>query len=277
MAGAGSRVTPFRSLRSRVSLRAMVAKRTGFAEQGTLLAESGLAESEIVESGSVPPDSVAGHRDRMRLKLLQSGPDALAEYELMEVVLFLAILRRDTKPVAKRLIAHFGSFANAIAAPVAALSAVEGVGESCAAMLKTVHAAALRLARSEVLDRPVLNNWDRLMDYLNVMLAREPVEQFRVLFLDTRNRLLGDEAQGSGTVNHTPVYPREVVKRALELHATAIILVHNHPSGDPTPSRDDVAMTQEVKRAATALSITLHDHVIIGNGRWLSFRNEGLL
>ena len=129
-----------------------------------------------------------------------------------------------------------------------------------------MHAAALRLARAELVDRPLLNNWDRLMDYLNAVLARERVEQFRVLFLDTRNRLLGDEAQARGTVNHTPVYPREVVKRALELQATALILVHNHPSGDPTPSREDIEMTREVKQAAGALSIVLHDHVIVGNG-----------
>jgi DNA repair protein RadC len=145
------------------------------------------------------------------------------------------------------------------------------------ATLKVVQLAAQRLARAEVVERPVLNNWDRLMDYLHAVLARERVEQFRVLFLDTRNRLLADEAQARGTVNHTPVYPREVVKRALELKATGLILVHNHPSGDPTPSRDDLEMTQEVKRAASALSIVLHDHVIVGNGTWLSFRREGLL
>jgi DNA repair protein RadC len=140
-----------------------------------------------------------------------------------------------------------------------------------------VQAAALRLARSEVMNRPVLANWDRLMAYLTASLSRERVEQFRVLFLDTRNRLLADEAQGRGTVNHTPVYPREVVKRALELHATALILVHNHPSGDPTPSAADIDMTREIGTAAAALSIALHDHVIIGNDRWLSFRREGLL
>ena len=140
-----------------------------------------------------------------------------------------------------------------------------------------MQAAALRFGRAEVMHQPVLNNWDRLMTHLNAVLARERVEHFRVLFLDNRNRLLADEAQARGTVNHTPVYPREVVKRALELHATAIILVHNHPSGDPTPSRDDIEMTQEIKAAAAALGVVVHDHVIIGNGRWLSFRQEGLL
>ena len=153
------------------------------------------------------------------------------------MILFLALPRRDTKPIAKALLARFGSFANAIAAPLVELRAIEHMKESGPAALKAVHAAALRLAKAELVTRPLLNNWDRLMAYLNAVMARERVEQFRVLFLDTRNRLLGDEAQARGTVNHTPVYPREVVKRALELQATALILVHNHPSGDPTPSR----------------------------------------
>ena len=164
-----------------------------------------------------------------------------------------------------------------IAAPVQDLLAAEGLGKAGVATLKAVQGAALRLMRAEVIDQPVLNNWDRLLAYLNGELAREKVEQFHVLFLDNRNRLIADEAQARGTVNHTPVYPREVVKRGLELHATALILVHNHPSGDPTPSPDDVAMTREIKVAATALGIVLHDHIVVGNGRWLSFRNEGLL
>jgi DNA repair protein RadC len=213
----------------------------------------------------------------MRLKLLEAGPEALADYELLEMVLFLALPRRDTKPVVRSLMARFGSFAGCIAAPLNDLRGIEGIGEAGAAALKTVQAAALRLARAEVMQAPVLANWDRLMDYLHSVMARERIEQFRVLFLDTRNRLLADEAQARGTVNHTPVYPREVVKRALELQATAIILVHNHPSGDPSPSRDDIAMTQEVKQAALALSITLHDHIVVGNGRFNSFRREGLL
>jgi DNA repair protein RadC len=223
------------------------------------------------------PPGAEGHRDRLRERLLTAGPDALADHELLELLLTLAILRRDTKPIARDLVARFGSFANVIAAPRADLERVENVGRAGAAAIKTVHAAALRFGRAEVLNQPVLSNWDRLMGYLNAQLARERIEHFRVLFLDNRNRLLADEAQARGTVNHTPVYPREVVKRALELHATALILVHNHPSGDPTPSRDDVEMTQDVKLAAGSLGIVLHDHVIIGNGRWLSFRQEGLL
>lgn len=213
----------------------------------------------------------------MRARLLSAGPEALADHEMLEMVLFLALPRRDTKPIARALLARFGSFASVIAAPVNELRGIEGLGEAGTAALKLVQGAALRLMRAEVMERPVLSNWDRLLEYLNATLARERVEQFRVLFLDSRNRLLADEAQSRGTVNHTPVYPREVLKRALELHATALILVHNHPSGDPSPSQEDVAMTAEVKAAAAALSVVLHDHIIIGNGRWLSFRQQGLL
>jgi DNA repair protein RadC len=219
---------------------------------------------------------VDGHRERVRERLLKFGPEALAEHEMLEVVLF-ALPRRDTKPLARELLSRFGSFARVIAAPVPDLLAVDGLGEAGAAALKAVHGAALLMLRAEVLNQPVLSNWDRLLAYLGAELSRERAEQFRVLFLDNRNKLLADEAQQRGTVNHTPVYPREVAKRALELHATAIILVHNHPSGDPTPSRDDIVMTQQVKAAAEALSIVLHDHVVVGNGRCLSFRSEGLL
>lgn len=223
------------------------------------------------------PPGHAGHRARMRGKLLTAGPDALLDHELLEMVLFLALPRRDTKPIARALLTRFGSFANALTAPLSDLRGIEGLGEAGAAALRTVQAAALRLARAEVIDRPVLNNWDRLLAYLTAALSRERVEQFRVLFLDTRNRLMADEAQARGTVNHTPVYPREVVRRALELQATALILVHNHPSGDPSPSRADIEMTREVKAAADSLGIVLHDHLIVGNGRHLSFRREGLL
>jgi len=223
------------------------------------------------------PAGAEGHRERLRQRLLTAGPDSLNDQDLLELILFLALPRRDTKPITKALLARFGSFANVIAAPVNELRAIEHMKDSGPAALKAVHAAALRLAKAELVNRPLLSNWDGLMDYLNAVLARERVEQFRVLFLDTRNRLLADEAQARGTVNHTPVYPREVVKRALELQATALILVHNHPSGDPTPSRDDIEMTREVGQAARALNIVLHDHVIVGNGRWLSFRQQGLL
>jgi DNA repair protein RadC len=218
-----------------------------------------------------------GHRARMRQKLIEAGPAALLDHELLEMVLFLALPRRDTKPIAKALLARFGDFAGAVAAPAQELRAIEGLGEAGVAALRTVQAAALRLSQAELREAPLLNNWSRLEAYLTAVLAREPIEQFRVLFLDTKNRLIADEAQARGTVNHTPVYPREVVKRALELHATALILVHNHPSGDVTPSRADIEMTAEVKHAAEVLGIALHDHLIVGRGSVLSFRREGLL
>ena len=218
-----------------------------------------------------------GHRNRMRDRLLLRGGASLADYELLEMLLFLAFKQGDTKPLAKSLINRFGSFASVLTAPQQTLFQSDGLGPHAVTALKLVQEAAHRLARAEVMDKPVLNNWDRLMEYLTTVMAREKVEQFRILFLDPRNRLIADEAQARGTVNHTPVYPREVVKRALELHATAIILVHNHPSGDPTPSRADIEMTAEIREAAAVLGVVLHDHVIIGNGAWLSFRREGLL
>ena len=239
------------------------------AEQPCLLDPGPVEEGDLTAG-------TTGHRLRLRERFLTAGPEALADHEMLEMILF-TVPRCDTKPCARALLARFGSFARVIAAPVPDLLAVEGIGDASVAMLKLVHAAALRLLRAEVIDQPVLSNWDRLMAYLNAELSRERVEQFRVLFLDNRNRLLADEAQQRGTVNHTPVYPREVAKRALELHATALILVHNHPSGDPTPSRDDIAMTEQIRAAAEALSIVLHDHIVVGNGRWLSFRREGLL
>ncbi len=218
-----------------------------------------------------------GHRARMRQKLLDAGPRALLDHELLEMVLFAASPRKDTKPVARALLARFGGFAEAIAAPAAELREVEGMGESGVAALRVVQAAALRLAERQLRDAPLLNNWERLQDYLTASLARERTEQFRVLFLDGRNRLLADEVLGAGTVNHAPVYPREVVKRALELHATAIILVHNHPSGDPAPSRADVEMTREVAEAARVMGITLHDHLVVGRGGTASLRQLGLM
>jgi DNA repair protein RadC len=223
------------------------------------------------------PTGPIGHRKRMHERLLTRGTDSLADYEMLEMLLYFAFKRGDTKPLAKKLIDRFGSFADVLAAPQQALLDTPGLGPHSVAAIKLVQAAALRLSHAEVKEQPLLNNWDRLIDYLTAVLARENIEQFRVLFLDPRNRLIKDEAQARGTVNHTPVYPREVVKRALELNATALILVHNHPSGDPTPSREDVQMTREVRDAASMLSIVPHDHIIVGHGRWLSFRREGLL
>lgn len=224
---------------------------------------------------SDPRDS-AGHRERLRDRLLEGGPQAFNDQDLLEVILFV-LPRCDTKPIAKRLIDRFKSFPAVIAAPAAELAGIEGLGKAGIAALKTVHAAAIQLGRGEVMNRAVLDNWERLMEYLHTALAHEKTEQFRVLFLDTRNRLRADEQQSRGTVNHTPVYPREVAKRALELAASAVILVHNHPSGDPTPSAEDVAMTKDVQAALATVAVVLHDHVIIGNGKWSSLRREGLL
>jgi DNA repair protein RadC len=240
---------------------------------------SPLAAPEPVARSRGPrsPTSAEEHRSRLRARLLAGGPDAVADHELLEMTLFLAILRQDTKKLAYRLLQRFGSYANVVAAPVHELLSVEGIGESGAAALKIIQAASLRLARAEVLNRPVLNNWAALTTYLTAVLARERVEQFRVLYLDARNRLLADEAQSRGTVNHTPVYPREVAKRALEFNATALILVHNHPSGDPAPSGEDVAMTRQIAASVQAVGVVLHDHVVVGNGRLASFRELGLL
>lgn len=224
-----------------------------------------------------PSTGPHGHRQRMRERFLERGPDGLADYELLEMLLFLAFKQGDTKPLAKALINRYGSFANVIAAPADDLARLRGLGPHAVTAIKLVQAAAVRSARAELLDRPVLNTWDRLMDYLTAVLAREKVEQFRVLFLDTRNRLLADEALARGTVNHTPVYPREVVKRALELHATALILVHNHPSGDPTPSPEDVAATKMLHNAGKLLDVHVQDHVVIGQGRFVSMQRSGLV
>ena len=213
----------------------------------------------------------------MRDRLLDRGPDGLADYELLEMLLFLIQPKGDTKPLAKRLINRFGSYAKVLAATQQELFAVPGVGRHTLAALKLMHGGALRLARAEVLDQPILGNWDQLMAYLNAVMAREKVEQFRILFLDTKNRLIADELQGRGTINHTPVYPREVTRRALELHAASLILVHNHPSGDPTPSMADLEMTTQVQRILQSLGMALHDHIIVGNGSWISLRKEGFL
>ncbi len=244
-----------------------------------LLGDDGAPSPESPTKDPAPPSPMSAekHRQRMRARLLTAGPDSVADHELLEMVLFLALPRRDTKPIARALLSRFGSFAGSIAADITDLRGIDGLGDAGVAALKTVQAAALRLVRAEVRDRPVLTHWSALLDYLAAAMARDRVEQFRVLFLDNKNRLIADEAQSRGTVNHTPVYPREVVKRALELHASALILAHNHPSGDPAPSPDDIAMTREIKAAADALGLVLHDHVIVGNGQTVSFRAQGLL
>ncbi len=201
----------------------------------------------------------------------------MPDYELLELTLFAALPRRDTKPQAKALLARFGSFAEVIAAPRARLLEVKGVGEGVANHLKIVEAAAHRLAKTKVIGRPALSSWSALLDYCTAAMARSQNEEFRVLFLDRKNNLVADEVQNRGTIDHTPVYPREIIKRALELGASSIILVHNHPSGDPTPSKADILMTREIVAAAKALSIAVHDHLVIGRGGHASFKSLGLL
>jgi DNA repair protein RadC len=213
----------------------------------------------------------------LRARFLKGGADAMPDYELLELTLFAAIPRRDTKPLAKALLKRFGSFAEVIAAPRERLLEIPGVGESVANQLKIVEAAAHRLAKTKVLGRPALSSWAALLDYCTAAMARSEKEEFRVLFLDRKNHLIADEVQNRGTVDHTPVYPREIIKRALELGASSIILVHNHPSGDPTPSKADIAMTREIAGAAKALSIAVHDHLVIGRGGHASFKSLGLL
>ena len=226
---------------------------------------------------SAEDKDTAGHRERLRARFAKGGADAMPDYELLELTLFAAIPRRDTKPLAKALLARFGSFAEVIAAPAARLMEIKGVGESVVQQLKIVEAAAHRSAKTKVINRPALSSWTALLDYCTAAMARATNEEFRVLFLDRKNVLIADEVQNRGTVDHTPVYPREIVKRALELSASSIILVHNHPSGDPTPSRADIAMTREVAIAAKALGIAVHDHLVIGRGGHASFKSLGLL
>jgi DNA repair protein RadC len=223
------------------------------------------------------PSYIADHRKRLRDRFMQGGAAAMPDYELLEMVLFRANARADMKPLGRRLLETFGDFNGVLSAPPERLREVAGVGDAVIAELKLIEAAAQRLARARILDRPVLGSWHALIDYCHTAMAHRQTEQFRVLYLDRKNVLIADEAQAQGTVDHVPVYPREVVKRALELNASALILVHNHPSGDPTPSRADISMTREIEQAAAALGIAIHDHIIIGRSTELSFRATGYL
>ncbi|CAM9606018.1 unnamed protein product [Phaeothamnion confervicola] len=218
----------------------------------------------------------AGHRDRLRNRFMEAGAAGLAEYELLELILFRAIPRRDVKPLAKQLIRHFGSLADVISAEPDRLREIV-VGESVVRELKIIQAAALHLSQSAVLNRPLLSSWTALLEYCHAAMAYEKNEMFRILFLDHKNVLIADETQQQGTVDHTPVYPREVMKRAMNLSASAIILVHNHPSGDPTPSRADIEMTKQIIEAGRPLKIAVHDHIVIGRGKTTSFRQLGLI
>jgi DNA repair protein RadC len=239
--------------------------------------KSSPAEVRDVAREFEPAPHYLEHRQRLRSRFLEGGAEALPDYELMELALFSAIPRRDVKPLAKALIAHFGGFAEVIAAPRERLVEIAGVGEGVVVHLKLIEAAALRLSRTRLMGRSALTSWQALVDYCTASMARAPQESFRVLFLDRKNVVIADEVQAQGTVDHTPVYPREIVKRALELAASAIILVHNHPSGDPTPSRADIEMTREVADAAKTLRIAVHDHLVISRGGIVSFKTLGLL
>jgi DNA repair protein RadC len=218
-----------------------------------------------------------GHRDRLRARFTEDGGDGLPDYELLELVLFRSLPRRDVKPLAKELVRRFGSFAETLAAPPQRLRQVDGVGESVVTDLKIVAAAARRMAKGAVAKRQVLSSWSAVLEYCRTAMAFADKEQFRLLFLDKRNALIADEVQQSGTVDHTPVYPREVVKRALELSATAVILVHNHPSGDPSPSATDVKMTRDIIDVALPLGITVHDHIIVGRDGHASLKGLRLI
>lgn len=234
------------------------------------------AMPQIVPAGRMP-SYIKDHRQRLRTRFREGGPQAVPDYELLELVLFRAIPRHDVKPLAHALMERFGDFNRVITAAPERLRAISGVGESVITELKILEAAAQRMARSRIINSCVITSWDALLDYCHTSMAHRDTEHFRVLFLDRKNVLIEDEEQAKGTVDHVPVYPREIAKRALELNASALILVHNHPSGDPTPSQSDIDMTGQIDMACGALGLTLHDHLIIGKSREVSFRAEGLL
>ncbi len=227
-------------------------------------------------SGKVP-SYIADHRSRLRARFREGGGQAMPDYELLELVLFRAIPRQDVKPLARALLDRFGDFNRVLSASAERLAELPGVGPAVITELKIVEAAAQRMARAKVLKQNVISSWDALLDYCHTAMAHRDTEHFRVLYLDRKNTLIADEEQARGTVDHVPVYPREVAKRALELNASALILVHNHPSGDPTPSQSDIDMTDRIASACDALDLSLHDHLVIGKSREVSFRAEGLL
>lgn len=246
-----------------------------FAETRSLFPDEDVTAVTPLANGRAP-SYLRDHRKRLRDRFVAGGSTAVPDYELLELILFRAIPRQDVKPLARELIDTFGDFNRVLSAPLGQLTRIKGVGEAVAVELKVVEAAAHRLARARVMQRHVVSSWAALLDYCHTVMAHRDTEQFRILYLDTKNVLIADEEQAKGTLDHVPVYPREVVKRALELNAASLILVHNHPSGDPTPSEMDITMTRQIARAAEALNITVHDHLIIGKSCEISFRAEGL-
>ncbi|MEO3385767.1 DNA repair protein RadC [Mesorhizobium sp. CAU 1741] len=246
------------------------------SDERGFFSERHLAPPTAEKKGKAKPH-FHGHRDRLRARFREGGAAALADYELLELLLFRSIPRADTKSLAKALLNRFGSFAEVLGAPEHLLREVNGIGDAVAIDIKVVAAAAARMAKGEIARRPVLGSWQQVIDYCRAAMAFEPREQFRILFLDKKNVLIADEVQQSGTVDHTPVYPREVVRRGLELSATAIILVHNHPSGDPSPSRADIDMTKTIIETARPLGITVHDHIIVGRNGHSSLKGMRLI
>ncbi|MEZ5886181.1 MAG: DNA repair protein RadC [Paracoccaceae bacterium] len=254
----------------------MCPTRPAFEEASLPLFGEDEAPGTALPDGKLP-SYIRDHRKRLRERFMTGGAAAMPDYELMELVLFRAIPQQDVKPLARRLLDMFGTFEGVLSAPPARLEEVAGVGAAVIQELKIVEAAAHRLARARVMNRPVLSSWEALLDYCRAAMGHRQTEQFRILYLDRKNILIADEEQAKGTVDHVPVYPREVVKRALELNASALILVHNHPSGDPNPSEADILVTNQVRDAAEVLGLVVHDHLIIGRSNVLSFRSEGYL
>jgi DNA repair protein RadC len=254
-----------------------MARRNAFLEESLPLFDSDEAAQPVQPVAGKLPSYLRDHRKRLRDRFIDGGAQALPDYEMLELVLFRAIPRQDVKPLARALLDRFGDFNGVLSAPADQLQAVKGIGDAVLCELKIVEAAAHRLSQTRIRQKPVLSSWGQLLDYCRTAMAHRATEQFRVFFLDRKNMLIADEEQAQGTVDHVPVYPREIVKRALLLNASALILVHNHPSGDPTPSQADIDMTREVSVASNALGITLHDHVIIGKSAEVSLRSDGYL
>ena len=266
-----------------MQLHLQTLRRSSF-DEGNDLEDNDMDGAGLFETAAKSPSAnqqqkphYFGHRDRLRQKFLERGRETLADYELLEMILFRSIRQGDTKPLAKKLLNEFGSLSGVLSASPSRLMEIKGVGEAIAVDLKLIHAAGLSLALSSVQQRPLLASWNKVLEYCRAAMAFEEKEIFRILFLDKKNQLIKDEVQQTGTVDHTPVYPREVAKRALELGATAIILAHNHPSGDPTPSRADIDMTKTIMDVLAPLGITVHDHVIVGRDGHVSLKGLQLI